>query len=205
MKIGIIGAGRMAGALGVRFARAGHQIRIGARRAEAAATLAAKIGLEAEHGGITEAARASEIILLAVKRVGIPDALAAAGPLEGKALIDCNNLGPDPEEGPTIAETIQRQCAAHVVKAFNCCHFQVWDMTPPVFDGRPLAVPYCGDDETSKRKVRQLIEELGCRPIDIGGLSKSRHLEYLAAIIIGLLFRGEPPTTVFNLVDAASS
>ncbi|MER6045815.1 hypothetical protein ABT136_34650, partial [Streptomyces sp. NPDC001856] len=32
---------------------------------------------------------------------------------------------------------------------FNLCHEDVWRMRPPVFDGRPLAVPVCGDDETA--------------------------------------------------------
>jgi predicted dinucleotide-binding enzyme len=76
-------------------------------------------------------------------------------------------------------------------------------MKPPVFDGRPLVVPYCGDDDTAKEHVRQLIEEMGCRPLDLGGLAKARHIEYLAATVIGLLFEGADPTTVFNLVDAA--
>jgi 8-hydroxy-5-deazaflavin:NADPH oxidoreductase len=203
LKIGVIGAGRMAGALGARFACAGNQLTIGARKPEAAAALAGAIG-NAAHGTIADAARYGEVVLLAVNRSGIAEALTAAGDLRGKTLIDCNNLGPDPREGPTIAEEIQAQSGAHVVKAFNCCHFHVWTMEPPVFDGRPLAVPYCGDDDNAKAHVRQLIEEMGCRPLDLGPLGKARHVEYLAAIVIGLLFTGADPTTVFNLVDATA-
>jgi 8-hydroxy-5-deazaflavin:NADPH oxidoreductase len=62
-------------------------------------------------------------------------------------------------------------------------------MKPPVFDGSPLTVPYRGDD-TAKAHIKQLIEELGCRPLDLGGLAKARHIEYLAAIVVGLLFEG---------------
>jgi 8-hydroxy-5-deazaflavin:NADPH oxidoreductase len=204
VKIGVIGAGRMAGALGSRFAAAGHEVMVGARKPDAAAALACNIGNGTAHGEIVEAARHGEVILLAVNRAGIPEALTAAGDLQGKTLIDCNNLGPDPVEGATIAEAIQAQSGANVVKAFNCCHFRVWAMKPPVFDGRPLVVPYCGDDDTAKEHVRQLIEEMGCRPLDLGRLGKSRHIEYLAAIVIGLLFDGADPTTVFNLVDATA-
>jgi hypothetical protein len=175
---------------------------IGARKAETAATLAETIGHGATHGDIAEAAHHGDVILLAVNRSGVIDALTAAGDLQGKTLIDCNNLGPDPAEGATIAAAIQEQSGANVVKAFNCCHFHVWQMRPPLFDGRPLAVPYCGQDENAKGLVRQLIEEMNCRPIDLGGLEKARHIEYLAAIVIGLLFDGADPNTVFNLVDA---
>jgi 8-hydroxy-5-deazaflavin:NADPH oxidoreductase len=203
MKIGVIGAGRMAGALGANFARAGHQVSIGARDPEAAAALARRLGSGTAYGDIANAARFGEAILLAVNRGGISEALAAAGDLEGKTLIDCNNRGPDPEEGVSIAETIRDESGARVVKAFNCCHFHVWRMTPPIFDGRPLAVPYCGEDENAKARVRELIEQMGCRPLDLGGLGKARHIEYLAAIVIGLLFGGADPTTVLNVVDAA--
>lgn len=53
MKIGVIGAGRMAGALGTRFAAAGHQLMIGARKPDAAASLATTIGKGTAHGDIT--------------------------------------------------------------------------------------------------------------------------------------------------------
>ena len=139
----------MAGALGACFADAGHQLMIGARNPEAAASLARTIGNSATHGDIAEAARYGEAVLLAVNRD------------------------------------------------------RVWQMSPPLFDGRPIAVPHCGDDDAAKGQVRRLIEDIGCRPLDLGGLEEARHIEYLAAIVIGLLLEGADPTTVFNLVDAA--
>lgn len=87
-----------------------------------------------------------------------------------------------------------------MVKAFNCCHFEVWKLSPPVFDGRPLIVPICGDDADAKATVRELIASLGCRALDVGPLHKARHIEYLAAIVIGLLFSGFESHTVFNLI-----
>jgi 8-hydroxy-5-deazaflavin:NADPH oxidoreductase len=200
----------MAGALGSRFGDAGHDVFVGARRVDRARALATEVGRETGYGTIEDAARFGELVLLAVKRAGIVDALNAArgpeGALAGKALLDCNNVGPDPAEGVTIADEIQRLApGANVVKVFNCCHFQVWSMCPPTFDGRPLAVPYCGDDQQAKSRVADLIKQLGCTPLDIGALAKARHLEYLAAIVIGLLFDGADPTTVFNLVDAVPS
>ena len=44
MRIGIIGAGRMAGVLGARWSAAGHEVMIGARNAERGKALAGRLG-----------------------------------------------------------------------------------------------------------------------------------------------------------------
>jgi hypothetical protein len=207
MKIGLLGAGRMAEALGTRFAETGHQIFVGARETKKGAALAKRIGANTESGTLREAAESGDTLLLAVKRAAIADALRSSGAedglLAGKILIDCNNLGSDPEGMTAVAEEIASVArGAHVVKAFNCCHFEVWKLSPPMFDGRPLVVPICGDDEDAKATVKELIAQMGARALDIGPLRKARHLEYLAGIVIGLLFSGFEPYTVFNLITS---
>lgn len=207
MRIGLLGAGRMAEALGTRFAACGHQIFVGARDDDKASALAQRIGLGTKYGSLQEAALFGDVLLLAVKRAAIAEVLRSSGAekeiLTQKVLIDCNNLGPDPEGGISIAEEVASIApGASVVKAFNCCHFEVWKLSPPLFDGRPLVVPICGDDGSAKAVVIELVEALGCRALDVGPLKKARHLEYLAAIVIGLLFSGFEPYTVFNLVTS---
>jgi len=207
MKIGIIGAGRMAEALGARFAETGHQVFVGARDGVKAANLAQRIGVNADAGSPREAVWFGDLLILAVKRSAIAEALQLSGSddgmLAGKILVDCNNLGPDPEGTNSIAEEISLLSkGARVVKAFNCCHFEVWKLSPPVFDGRPLVVPICGDDTAAKEVVGNLIAGMGCRALDLGSLHKARHIEYLAAIVIGLLFSGFEANTVFNLITA---
>ncbi|MFF6827288.1 NADP oxidoreductase [Streptomyces longwoodensis] len=73
-----------------------------------------------------------------------------------------------------------------VVKAFNLCHEDVWRMSPPIFGGRPLAVPVCGDDETALALVHQLVRHAGCEPVAGGGLERAGLLEATAALFIGL-------------------
>ncbi|MDQ3787519.1 MAG: NADP oxidoreductase, partial [Actinomycetota bacterium] len=85
------------------------------------------------------------------------------------------------------------------------CHARVWQMEPPVFDGRPLVVPYCGDDATAADLTKQLIADVGCEPLPVGDLRHAHHLEAMAAIVISLLFGGSDPHTVFNLVDRTST
>src|SRR5438105_2014622 len=66
MRIGIIGAGAMAKALGGGWAASGHEVVIGARSRAAADELAATIGHGARGGSIGEAAEFGAVALLAL-------------------------------------------------------------------------------------------------------------------------------------------
>ncbi|MGW1917236.1 NADPH-dependent F420 reductase [Streptomyces sp. NPDC002076] len=179
MRIGIIGAGAMAAALGGQWERAGHQVvAAGRSRGEVRAAV--------EHG--------TDAVLLAVPYAAAVDlATGLEAALRGRVLIDCTNPvgGPDfgllTAGGPAAAQRIAAAApAAHVVKAFNLCHESVWRLTPPVFGGRPLAVPLCGDDEDALTVVRRLVRDLGCTPLNAGGLHRAGLLEATAALLIGL-------------------
>ncbi|QFY10968.1 NADP oxidoreductase [Nonomuraea phyllanthi] len=198
MRIGILGAGGMADALGTQWARAGHEVMISGRDAATTAHRAARMtetarGAAVRAGSWAEAAEFGEVTMVAVRQAGLGDVLRAAGAaLRGKPLIDVANAegpgGHDPAR--PIAPMIRELTGAHVVKAFNLCHVDVWRMTPPVFDGRPLAVPLCGDDPAALAAVRALVTDLGCTPVDGGGLERAALLEATATFMIGLWFGG---------------
>ncbi|MFP3992541.1 NAD(P)-binding domain-containing protein [Streptomyces sp. E11-3] len=189
MRIGIVGTGNMAEALGTQWAAAGHELLVGGRDAARAAALAERIGARA--GGLADAAAFGDAVLLALPYDAAVEA-AAVLPLRGQALIDCSNpVGAGftlvTEGGPSAARRIADAApGAHVVKAFNVCHEGVWRLTPPVFDGRPLTVPLCGDDEGALTLVRELVKDLGCEPVAAGGLERAGLLEATAALLIGL-------------------
>ncbi|WP_086741578.1 NADPH-dependent F420 reductase [Streptomyces glaucescens] len=178
MRIGILGTGNMADALGTQWRRAGHDVVTGGRR----------------DGGLRAAAdHGTDAVLLALPYDAAVDVVAGlADALRGRTLIDCTNpVGPGftlrTAGGPSAAQRIAAAApGAHVVKAFNLCHVDVWRLTPPVFDGRPLAVPLCGDDETALFAVRRLVRDLGCLPLDAGGLDRAGLVEATAALLIGL-------------------
>ena len=138
-----------------------------------------------EHGG--------DAVLLAVPYVVAVDVVSGlSDALAGRTLIDCTNpVGPgflmETGGGPSAAERIAAAApGARVVKAFNICHESVWRLTPTVFDGRPLAVPLCGDDASALETVRRLVRDLGCEPLAGGGLERAALLEATAAFLIGL-------------------
>ena len=212
MRIGIIGAGRMAAVLVARWIAAGHEVMVGARDPERGKALATRLGAAVPSGTLREAAVFGEAALLAIWPTDVIPALlqagAAEGTLAGRTLIDCNN--PVEIESFTVttgevslAEQIARLApGSRVVKAFNQCHADVWAMQPPHFDGRPLVVPLAGNDPAGKEVVSGLVRDMGCVPRDIGPLHRARHLEAMAAVVIGLLYTGAPPLTAFNLVEA---
>lgn len=213
MRIGILGAGSMAEALGARWAGAGHDVMVGARDAGKAGALASRLGPGAMSGDLREAADFGEAVLLALPTSSVPDALAAAGAAEGalrgKALIDCTNplepgtLTPASLGGASTAEYLANGTGAGVVKAFNLCAAEVWRMPSPVFGGRPLAVPLCGDDEDALAAVRRLVEDLGCAPVDGGGLARAGQMEATAVFVIGLWFKGVDAQAIVPPLESA--
>ncbi|WP_408013653.1 NADPH-dependent F420 reductase [Saccharopolyspora elongata] len=201
VRIGILGAGSMADALGTQWTRGGHHVMVSGRDPAKARALAERLGPSARSGTFAEAAEFGDVVLVAVLHSAVADVLTAAGAevgtLRGKVLIDCTNavvpgrFTLDLPAGTSMAERIAGQAVgARVVKAFNTCHESVWRATPPVFDGRPLVVPLCGDDAEAIATVRSLVTDIGCVPADGGPLERALLLEATTAFMIGLWFRG---------------
>ncbi|MGX8907987.1 NADPH-dependent F420 reductase [Streptomyces netropsis] len=193
MKIGVLGTGNMADALATHWVRAGHEVLIGGRDERKAQRLATRIGGGAGHGSLRAAADFGEVVLVALPYGAGADVVGELqATLSGKVLLDCANpVGPGfrllTDGGPSAAARLAAAApGARVIKAFNLCHEDVWRMTPPVFDGQPLMVPVCGDDEAAVASVYDLVRDVGCAPVAGGGLERAGLLEATAALFIGL-------------------
>ncbi|KQX46129.1 MULTISPECIES: NAD(P)-binding domain-containing protein [unclassified Streptomyces] len=193
MRIGVLGAGNMAQALATHWVRAGHEVFVGARDEQRAKRLATTMGDTVRYGNLRRAAGFGDAVLAALPYGAGAEAVGElSDPLEGRVLIDCSNpVGPGfrllTDGGPSAARRLADAApGARVVKAFNICHEDVWRMTPPVFDGRPLAVPVCGDDEDALAVTARLVRDTGCVPLAGGGLDRAALLEATAALFIGL-------------------
>lgn len=192
MRIGVLGTGGMAGALATHWGRAGHEVFVGGRDESRARRLAAAVG-GAGYGSLRAAAGFGDVVLAALPyQVGAQIVGSLRSELGERVLVDCSNpLGPGfrplTGSGPSAARRLAAAApGVRVVKAFNLCHENVWRMDPPVFDGRPLAVPVCGDDGAALALVHQLVRDLGCHPVAAGGLERAGLLEATAALFIGL-------------------
>ena len=192
MRIGILGAGNIGGALGKRWAAGAHEIVFGVRDAQSYTVqiLMNGLGANARTGSLREAGEFGEVVVLAVPWLTVPEVLTAAGPLAGKILIDCTNRLPPFAAGsaPSGAEEIARRVpGARVVKAFNTlgaehiAHLPFGPPAPSTF--------ICGDDPEARTVVCRLGEEIGFDVVEVGPLSTAPLVEGLGALWVQLAGR----------------
>ncbi|HEY6890958.1 MAG TPA: NAD(P)-binding domain-containing protein, partial [Solirubrobacter sp.] len=170
MDIAVIGAGRIGGNIARQLAAAGHRLVLSySRDMGALEARAAEIGATA--AAPRDAVAGAEVVVIAVPWSVLPDALAAAGPLDGRIVIDTTNQfgsGPMPAEGQTAAAfNAARMPGARYTKSFNTLTsaFQV-----ETAHRRPRVVQWlCGDDQEANDVVAGLIRDAGYEPLDLGG------------------------------------
>ena len=190
--ISIIGAGGMATAVAGRIAKAGHTVEVLSRDPAKARALADKLSAGATTGTYA-AAPTGDIVILAVPYGSAAAVVADYGDaLDGKVIIDITNpVAPDlsglvTPYGSSGAQEIAKglPATAHVVKAFNTVFGHVLAK-----NGR-LDAFIAADDSKAKARVSTLIESLGLRPLDVGGLPMASTLEALGLMMIGLAKNG---------------
>jgi 8-hydroxy-5-deazaflavin:NADPH oxidoreductase len=117
-------------------------------------------------------------------------AIAAAGDLSGKILIDVTNpigtlaVGFTSSGGEEVAKLAPR---AKVYKAMNQVGFEV--IANPAFAAGKPAMFVAGDDADGKTVVLELVASLGFEAIDAGELKVARLLEPYAMRWIHLMAR----------------
>jgi predicted dinucleotide-binding enzyme len=192
MKIAVIGMGSVGGTLGRRWGEVGHAVTFGVRKPNDP-KVAAGAG-EARLSTVAGAAADAEVVVLAVPWEALKDAIASAGDLAGKVLLDCTNpLSPGLsglEVGHTTsgAEEVARLAPrARVVKIFNTTGAN--NMADPDYGGTRATMLYAGDDADAKSIAASLARDLGFDPVDLGPLSSARLLEPFALTWIWLAHR----------------
>lgn len=191
MNILILGAGNMGSALASQFTRAGHVVKITSRTMSKAQAVAQATGAQAVP--LKDALEGNEVVVLATSYADAPLALRSLGAFDGEVLIDVTNPLSDDYKRLTVghdtsaAELISRTApGAHVVKAFNTLFAQVLADGPALANGEVAPVFHATDSARAKRVIVPLIESIGFKPIDAGGLSNARYLEPLAGLNIYL-------------------
>jgi predicted dinucleotide-binding enzyme len=191
MKIGIVGTGPMNVALAANWAPHNHQILIGSRSLERAravvATIASKQVAAADY---LEAATFGEVVFYAIEpAAAVSTAANLRDALAGKIVIDANNVPANTSgiSAPSLAAAIAAAApAARLVKAFNVVRAEtltrVLPKKRPKLEGQYFSIYYCGNDDSARRSVAALIEELFLDPIDCGDLSHAYELEALGSL-----------------------
>ncbi|MGW4789493.1 NADPH-dependent F420 reductase [Streptomyces sp. NPDC004230] len=214
MRIGILGTGTLATALGEGWARARHEVAIGGRSQVTAEKLAERLG----HGVLAvtprEAATGRDAVLLAVSWDGVEDMLesvgASDGVFEGIPLIDPTNAVSHgvgavlTERGESMAERITGLApGARVVKAFHLFPAGQWTSAPGGGASR-VTVAMCGDDATALDVVGELVRDVGGVPATLGTLDRARQVEEVAGFVIGLAFAGFDPGSALPHIPSNS-
>lgn len=172
MKIAIIGAGHVGGALGRGLEQAGHEVVYGRR------------------GAVREAVVAADAVILATPWTAAQEALAAAGDLGGKPLLDATNpigAGFALTHGHTDSggEQVARWATnARVVKVFNTTGYE--NMADPRYGEARATMFLAGDDAAACDVAAALARDLGFDAIPVGKLDQARLLEPLAMLWIRL-------------------
>lgn len=180
MKIAILGAGMIGGAIARNAAKAGYQVAVSnSRDPETLAELVRELGPQAQALTQADAARWGDVVVLALPMNAsiLPDAASLAG----KTVVDAMNYYPQRDghidfgAQATSLWTASHLPGARVVKAFNTIYFkhleQQGRLDVPPTERRALFV--AGDDAEAKATVMQLIESFGFGPVDSGTLAAS--------------------------------
>ena len=188
MKIAIIGAGNVGGALAKGWASAGHTVLLGVRNAgsEAVKTLlAANKNISAQIA--QDAARAAEVILVALPIPAVVEVAKSLGDLRGKIVIDATNAvfqAPEPYAHAAEAFKALTHCE-HVVKCFNSTGFE--NMANPRYGALGLDMFVAGNSVEGKKIATKLAKDLGFdQCYDFGGEDKIALLEQFALSWINL-------------------
>ena len=192
-KIGILGSGAVAKALGAGFLKHGYSVMLGT-------TNPAKLAEwntanpTAQLGSFEETAKFGDIIVLAVKGHAATVVLNTAGiaNLAGKTVIDtCNPIDETrpPVNGvlnyftsidKSLIEVLQDAAPeANFVKAFSCIgsHLMV---NPPFAEKATMFI--CGNSDSAKKEVSEILDLFGFEVDDSGKVEAGRAIEPLCML-----------------------
>lgn len=185
MRIAVIGTGHVGGAIGLGWAKAGHEVVFGSRD-PGGHDVKQLVKANASAATVAEAVKGADVVALAIPWGAVPDVIKEIGAeLRGKILVDCTNPAKqwpamDHSAGSGGEQVAKLVPGTKVVKAFNTTGFE--NMQNPKFPDGAVTMFYAGDDADAKKTVHALVKDLGFDPVDAGGLAQAHALEVLASL-----------------------
>ena len=184
-RIGVIGTGRIGGALAAYWVKAGHEVYVSSRHPEELQGLVGRLGPHAHAGSPKEAAAFGSIILVSVPYAAMPqlgEELRAE--LAGKVIIDTSNpverrdgaMALEAQSKGAGIATAQYLHNRRIVRAFNCIPAAT---LASASERRPerIAIPIGGDDAQALEIAAQLVREAGFDPVVVGSLARTREFD----------------------------
>lgn len=184
MKIAIIGAGSVGGALGAAFSRVGHDVVFGVRDPESDKTRQALTATNARATSFKSAVNRADVVLFALRWDAVAAVLEEIGDLSGVVVIDAmNRFGGDAQRS-TTEDLAQLLPNAKIAKAFNTTGFE--NMSTAADRHQPAAMFVAGDDTQAKQVAMYLAREIGFVPYDAGPLAGAKALEDMVKVWLAI-------------------
>jgi hypothetical protein len=187
LKIGSVGAGRMGGALGALFVKAGHPVMFSSRHPENLKDLVTRLGPLAQAGPVAQALAFGDVAVMVVPYA----ALEGIGKEHGRVLATkplvmdvCNPIAG--RDGADLVKWVNEQGGAglasatllpgaRIVRAFNGISYRRLGEIAHR-PGGLVGVPIAGDDPKAIALAEGLIRGIGFEPVLVGGLAMGKHL-----------------------------
>ena len=192
LRIGIIGSGNIGGAVGLRWAAAGHHILFSSRNPDELGELVQQAGANARAGTPQEAVAFGDIIFIAVPYAALPQiGRDFAAQMQGKIVIDCGNPYPR-RDGEMATEALAKGTGVAsaeflpgvtLVRAFNAIGYRsVHEKHHRA--GELVAIPIAGDDAEAVAVTTQLVIDAGFDPVVVGPLARAREFDQGTAVYV---------------------
>lgn len=186
------GTGKLGSALALRLARPGVRVIIGSRDREKARTVVESLKKtlgNIEGQGNQEAVKEAEFVIIAVPYEGHANIVTELkGQLTGKTIIDAvvplkkgRPFVPTAGSALLEAQEILAEEASVVGALHNISAVDLQEPDAPLGD-----VMVCGDSDTAKQKVVEIIHRIGARAFDAGPAANAYIIEGLTGVLIHL-------------------
>jgi predicted dinucleotide-binding enzyme len=199
LKIGIIGTGKIGGALAEHWAKAGHELLIASRHPEQLQPLADRLGSKVRVGTPREAAAYGEVVLISVPYAALPQVgRDYARELAGKVVLETGNPYPQRDGGMALKAREQGTGVAskaflpgvRLVRAFNSIN--AGDLrSKGNRAGARLAIPLAGDDKEALSVASRLVQDAGFDPVIVGDLAQARKFDVGTSVYVQLMTADE--------------
>lgn len=194
MKIAVLGSGIVGETLANGFLKHGHEVMRGSRTPAKLDEWRIKAGSKASIGTFEQAAAYGDLIVLAVKGNGAEAVIQSlpVSTINGKTIIDtCNPIADLPPENgvlrfftsldASLMERLQKSAtSANFVKAFSCVGNAL--MVDPHLAGGKPSMFICGNNESAKAQVRNILDQFGWDTEDMGKAEAARAIEPLCML-----------------------
>lgn len=174
-KIGVIGSGRLGGAVGTLLAKAGYPVMFSSRHPDELKKLVEDAGPNASAGTVEQAAAFGDVILIAVPYSALPQVgRDNAKALAGKIVLNAANpvISRDGDVAKAAQEKgvgeadVEHLPGTRLVRAFNSTGAGRFT-SEAHRSGEKLGVAIAGDDAGAMKIAAQIVRDAGFEPVEV--------------------------------------